>query len=237
MAFNPNDHMMKVHGKDYLQVAPRIAWFRDAHPDWSIITSFEVLSADYCVATATVLDESGRILATGHKQESVAGWTDHLEKAETGAIGRALAILGYGTLVARELEEEDDNPHIVDTPVEPRQTRKEVAVSDEKRRLVGDAVKRGIPLTMEMSSKEMGDIMAAQGLNVVRQENGSVSVKELWNTVNQRRDPDGTVRDNHGHAGDGNGTAAVQHDQPQGTQARRRPVRSGHDGGSVGPER
>ena len=36
MGFNPNDHMMKLKGKDYLQVAWRLVWFREDHPDWPL---------------------------------------------------------------------------------------------------------------------------------------------------------------------------------------------------------
>ncbi len=42
-------------------------------------------------------------------------FSDYIEKAETGAIGRALAALGYGTQFAPEFNEEH---RIVDSPVE-----------------------------------------------------------------------------------------------------------------------
>jgi hypothetical protein len=54
------------------------------------------------------------VIATGTKAESRNGFTDYLEKAETGAIGRALALCGYGTQFAPELEEAE---RIVDSPV------------------------------------------------------------------------------------------------------------------------
>jgi hypothetical protein len=40
---------------------------------------------------------------------------DYIEKAETGAIGRVLAMCGYGTLQAPEFDEQD---RLVDAPVE-----------------------------------------------------------------------------------------------------------------------
>ena len=52
--------------------------------------------------------------ATGTKSETAASFPDYIEKAETGAIGRALAGLGYGTQFAPELDEEN---RIVDSPV------------------------------------------------------------------------------------------------------------------------
>lgn len=38
MAFNPQEHMMNLKGKDYLQVMWRLVWFREEHPDWCINT-------------------------------------------------------------------------------------------------------------------------------------------------------------------------------------------------------
>lgn len=65
------------------------------------------------IVRATVIDHAHFKQATAHKYECVANFADALEKAETGAIGRALALLGYGTLAA-----ELDEGRIVDSPVE-----------------------------------------------------------------------------------------------------------------------
>ena len=54
------------------------------------------------------------MIATGHKREDNSHFSDHSEKAESGAIGRALALIGYGTQFAAELEEGE---RIVDSPV------------------------------------------------------------------------------------------------------------------------
>jgi hypothetical protein len=49
---------------------------------------------------ATILNEQGRVLATGHSEEYRADGkinaTSALENSETSAIGRALAALGLG---------------------------------------------------------------------------------------------------------------------------------------------
>jgi hypothetical protein len=68
----------------------------------------------FVIFKATVKDGKGGI-ATGTKTEKAASFPDFIEKAETGAIGRALAALGYGTQFAPEL---DEAHRIVDTPVE-----------------------------------------------------------------------------------------------------------------------
>jgi hypothetical protein len=46
-------------------------------------------------------------IATVRKKETEAGFPDYIEKAETGAIGRALAMCGYGTLQAPEFDKQD----------------------------------------------------------------------------------------------------------------------------------
>ena len=100
---------------DYLPVAARIAWFRKDHPYWAIITEIEQLAEKAVVMKATIKDSLGDIIATARKKETEAGFPDYIEKAETGAIGRALAMCGYGTLQAPEFDEQD---RLADAPVE-----------------------------------------------------------------------------------------------------------------------
>jgi hypothetical protein len=122
MAFNPNDHLINLKGKHYLEVKWRLVWFRMEHPDWSITTSIVKfdLEAKYAICKATISDADGKVKAEGTKMEDVRGFADFLEKAETGSIGRALGVLGYGTQFAPEFDEVDTNaanPRIVDAPI------------------------------------------------------------------------------------------------------------------------
>lgn len=113
--FNPSEHMMNLKGKEYLQVMWRLVWFREEHADWMIRTQLvEHHHGEYAVFKAEVSDTPDHILATAYGSESIKDFRDYLEKAETKAIGRALAILGYGTQFAPELDEEE---RIVDSPV------------------------------------------------------------------------------------------------------------------------
>ncbi|KXS42982.1 MULTISPECIES: hypothetical protein [unclassified Candidatus Frackibacter] len=116
MSFNPKKHLTKVKGKDYLEVKWRLVWFREEHPHYGIDTEFLILDMDQGIAVcqATISNEEGQDLAKGTKTEYKASFFDFVEKAETGAIGRALAALGYGTQFAPELEEGE---RIVDSPV------------------------------------------------------------------------------------------------------------------------
>lgn len=98
--------LLDMRGKDYLQVMHRLVWFREECPKHSIETQFVSVNETSAFAMAVIKDEQGRVLSTAHKFEDKAGFADFREKAETGAIGRALALIGYGTqFCADELEE------------------------------------------------------------------------------------------------------------------------------------
>jgi hypothetical protein len=108
--FNPNEWMIRVNGgKKYLPVAARLVWFREEKPDWGIVTTpLDInMERQYCIFQAQVFDSNGKVIATGTKVETAKGFPDYVEKAETGAVGRALAMVGYGTQFAPELEEGD----------------------------------------------------------------------------------------------------------------------------------
>jgi hypothetical protein len=109
--------ILNLRGKDYLEVKYRLVWFREDHPQWSIETEFVSITDRSACARAMVKDETGRVIATSHKAETANHFPDFMEKAETGAIGRALALIGYGTqFCADELDEGD---RIVDAPAQP----------------------------------------------------------------------------------------------------------------------
>jgi len=127
--------------RDYLQVMFRLVWFREVCPFGTIDTEELEFDLDrmieieayewndetkrkekvtkkakgYARYRAVVEDGFGG-RATGTKDESAVSFPiDFGPKAETGAIGRALAALGFGTQFAIELSEDD---RIVDSPVD-----------------------------------------------------------------------------------------------------------------------
>lgn len=110
--------LLNLKGKDYLQVQHRLVWFREEKPDWSIQTECFRLADDMAVFRATILNQDGRIIAQGTKSETASGFPDFIEKAESGSIGRALAMCGYGTQFTTDLDEGD---RIVDSPVQPKE--------------------------------------------------------------------------------------------------------------------
>lgn len=113
--------LLNLRGKEYLEVKYRLVWFREDHPDWSIETELVSVTDVSAYAKATIREDKGRVIATSHKYESIQGFPDFIEKAETGAIGRALALIGYGTQFCAD--ELDEGKRIVDAPVTSRQQR------------------------------------------------------------------------------------------------------------------
>lgn len=91
---------VSIHGKVYDTVALRVQRFREKHPDWAIVTGILFRDENEVVMRAEILNEQGRMIATGHSEEkrkaSQINQTSALENAETSAIGRALAALGMG---------------------------------------------------------------------------------------------------------------------------------------------
>jgi hypothetical protein len=143
--FNPREHLIMLKNKqsssEYLPVQWRLVWFRSLCPEGTIETEIIHLDLDketeeevyvwnsekkrsekviktargLAIVRATVRDGKGGI-ATGTKMEKAASFLDFLEKSETGAIGRALAALGYGTQFTGD--DLNEQPRIVDSPVE-----------------------------------------------------------------------------------------------------------------------
>ena len=133
MSFNPNDHLIALKGKPYLEVKWRLVWFRNENPDWGIQTTPVKIDLDvkYAIFKATITDQHGRIIAEGTKMEDIKGFPDYVEKAETGSIGRALGICGYGTQFAPEFDEivpGAENPRMVDSPIDPPKAKVKVTV-------------------------------------------------------------------------------------------------------------
>jgi hypothetical protein len=94
-----------VSGRDYIEVKWRLVWLRDTHPDAVVDTDLLHHANQTAIFRAKVTLPGGAC-ATGHGSESSTDFGDYLEKAETKAIGRALAALGFGTQFAG-LEFED----------------------------------------------------------------------------------------------------------------------------------
>lgn len=125
---------MKTRGKDYLEVKWRLVWFlSDAGPQAGYVTielehdrqngyaRYAAVAWDgkegpwrEITVYGQTISICGR-MGTGIKTETRADFNDFAEKAETGALGRALAGIGYGTQFAPDVQE---GTRVVDSPVE-----------------------------------------------------------------------------------------------------------------------
>jgi hypothetical protein len=94
--FDPAKFLTKVNGSDYLEVKWRLVWLRDRHPNAEISTELVAHEDSRALFSARIVIPGGGS-ATGWGSESAGDFRDYLEKAETKAIGRALAALGFGT--------------------------------------------------------------------------------------------------------------------------------------------
>ncbi|WP_376797541.1 hypothetical protein [Thermogemmatispora sp.] len=200
--FNPCEHLIRIgsagNEKEYLPIQWRLVWFRESCPQGTIET--EILHLDleqeteeaylgyngetrrterrvrrakgFVICRAVVKDGKGG-MATGIKSEKAASFPDFIEKAETGAIGRALAALGFGTQFAPDLDEEH---RIVDSPVERRSSRIQPQPTD----------KREGPITTEQRSL-LSKLASEQGIKLPSLDGWSAAQAEAAIERLQRR--------------------------------------------------
>jgi hypothetical protein len=124
--YDPNNHLMQLKGRNYLNVQNRLLWFiRDqrafisgglARVSYVIQTELVELDreAGFAHFKTYVRDVLGNE-STMYGSESAKDFGDFAEKASTKSLGRALLALGYGTAFAPEM---DEGERVVDTPVE-----------------------------------------------------------------------------------------------------------------------
>jgi hypothetical protein len=121
--FDPGRYLTKVGSADYLEVKWRIVWFREIHgDDGSITTEMVDSGADWAIFRA-VVSVGGKVVATGYGSEAINDFRDYLEKAETKAIGRALALAGFGTQFTPDHEFGAAHGAVVDSPIDFATTR------------------------------------------------------------------------------------------------------------------
>ena len=124
-----------VKGKQYAEVPEKIKAFRKLHPNGSITSEIVSLDNGVVVMKATVTDENGVVLGTGHAYEvegsSFINKTSYIENCETSAWGRALSAIGLcGASVAGA--EEVQNAMLQQEPISDEQKEKLIAYASEK---------------------------------------------------------------------------------------------------------
>lgn len=131
--------LLKLKGKDYMLVAHRLLWFNEEVTNYDINSEFLLLTDEQtiCRVCVTIKDENGNVVksATATKRETKRDFSDHTEKAESSALGRALSMLSYGT--AQALADFDEGDRLADSPLKPKE---EVAKPAKKKEVVDKPV-------------------------------------------------------------------------------------------------
>jgi hypothetical protein len=91
---------VNIKGKEYVEVQTRVNHFRLTFPNHSIITEVVEKTDDSILIKATIKDDRGITLSTGHAEEikgsTFINKTSYVENCETSAVGRALGFLNIG---------------------------------------------------------------------------------------------------------------------------------------------
>lgn len=120
--FDPSRYLTKVGSSDYLEVKWRLVWLREVHPDATIETEL-VSHADQTAIFRARVSIPGGGSATGYGSEGYDDFREYIEKAETKAIGRALAALGFGTQFCPDFDFGASAGNVVDSPIDFASTR------------------------------------------------------------------------------------------------------------------
>jgi hypothetical protein len=101
--FDASRYLRNLNGRDYLEVKWRLLWLRTEHPDAVVETDLVKQQGSLALFRARVTIP-GAGSATGWGSETAEDFGDYIEKAETKALGRALAALGYGTQFCEDFD-------------------------------------------------------------------------------------------------------------------------------------
>jgi hypothetical protein len=154
-AFDASRYLTKVGGSDYLEVKWRLVWLREVHPDASIETELASHDGQFAVFRARVTIPGGGS-ATGWGSEGYNDFRDYIEKAETKALGRALAALGFGTQFCPDFDLGSANGAVVDSPIDFASTRgRRMAAGD-----AGDGDRRVATLNQPATPRQLKFIQA-----------------------------------------------------------------------------
>lgn len=146
-----------IKGKDYAEVNQRIKAFRMVYPQGGLPTEIISLENGVVIMKCTVLDEQGKVLATGTAYEKEGSTfinkTSYIENCETSAVGRALGMAGFGIDTSVASAEEVQNAIAQQEDYQISETEAKGLVAFIKKK----AENEGKELTDEMINKKLKD--------------------------------------------------------------------------------
>ncbi|MBA2758990.1 MAG: hypothetical protein H0U38_04800 [Chloroflexia bacterium] len=193
--FNPQDHLTIVDGSAYLEVKWRLVWLRENHPDARLETTLVESTRDHSIFRAEVQVPGGGS-ATGFGSEFREHFANYVEAAETKAIGRALAALGFGTQFAAELGTDQGEFGRSDASVPAQQLDNEpVSINSLAASSAADSTDRQRKLIailkdqLSLSAEDLGEIATDHlGTNVTQltRKDASSLITELQRRKNEQ---------------------------------------------------
>lgn len=169
--FDPRRFVTRVGGADYLEVKWRVYWLRSQHPDAVITTELVSHENSVAVFKAQVAIPGGGS-ATGWGSEGYDDFRDYLEKAETKALGRALAALGFGTQFTPDFDFAEGQDKVVDAPVRLARQRQLVDLAGER---IGQTAER-----QSMTDRQIGFIRKVAREKGISDEQVDSQVSEIF---------------------------------------------------------
>ena len=194
--FDPNNHLMNLKGRDYLNVQNRLLWFiRDQRAlivaglaKVPYVVQSELVEMDRSTGWAHFKTYVRDVLgneATMYGSEAAKDFADFAEKASTKSLGRALLALGYGTAFAPEM---DEGERVVDTPVDRRgmqQPQRPRPVSTIREAAAGEPERMAGPASPAQATAHAGEEPEAT-------EKQIASIRKLCEALG-RPEPEGTL--------------------------------------------
>lgn len=186
--FDPRQHLRKLSGKEYLDVKWRIKWCLEEHPDASIES--DLIDHDrengFALFRATV-DIPGVGRSIDYGSETKQDFRDYLEKASTKAIGRTLALRGYGTQFCDDYdfaEGAPENHNVVDAPVEKpiRSDKPSQSNSQGSAKVASESQIKLIRKRADEKKVDLNEILAAK---FGGKEVGNLTVSEASSLINE----------------------------------------------------
>lgn len=158
--FDARRHLTRVNGHDYMEIKWRLAWLRYEHPDAVIETERLGVDDQFAMFRAVVRIPGGGS-ATAHGTETAVDFGDYVEKAETKAVGRALAHLGYGAEFSGDDAADPAPPAQPPAPRPAGQASSEAITPQQEAAIRSLAQKRGLSpeqLSGMMDGKRVGEL-------------------------------------------------------------------------------